>query len=166
MHFTGSFRLTVYGNVMPDLLQNHIFKIIIFLLFFSVSYSHDFLFFQNCHCSTLWKKIYIREFGQNKKGKPKGMSELLLKTDMMKLQDQTAGYWKRLHFRALAACDMNKWKRQLGLISCHTGLPSQTEQILRCEHSKNRTVFPDLFCFYLWKSQSKLVLLCYFQFFF
>ncbi|XP_074549841.1 F-box only protein 15 isoform X2 [Halichoeres trimaculatus] len=62
------------------------------------------------------------------------MDELLLKTDMVELQDRAAGYWKWRHFRTLAACDMNKWKRQLGLISCHTGLPSQTEQILRNLH--------------------------------
>ncbi|XP_070784560.1 F-box only protein 15 [Enoplosus armatus] len=92
------------------------------------------LFYQLASDNALWNKIYIAEFGKIKKRKPKCMDELLLKMATVEVQDQTAGYWKRLYFRTGAACDVNKWKRHLGLISCHTGLPCQTERVLRNLH--------------------------------
>ncbi|XP_034561722.1 F-box only protein 15 isoform X2 [Notolabrus celidotus] len=92
------------------------------------------LFHQLSNENTLWVKIYIAEFGRNKKRTPNCMDELLLRTATVELHDRARGYWKWLHFRTLAPCDMNKWKRQFRLISCHTGLPSQTEQVLRNLH--------------------------------
>ncbi|XP_060920723.1 F-box only protein 15 [Labrus mixtus] len=92
------------------------------------------LLYQHANENTLWKKIYIAEFGKNKKRKPKSVDGLLLRTSREEVRDGALGYWKWLHFRTMAACDMNKWVRRLGLISCHTGLPSQTEQVLRNLH--------------------------------
>lgn len=90
-----------------------------------------FLYLLIRQCSTLWNKIFLAEFGKNKKLKPKCVDELQLKMATVEVQDRAAGYWKWLYFRTVGACDMKKWKRHLGLISCHTGLPSQTERILR-----------------------------------
>ncbi|XP_042366772.1 F-box only protein 15 [Plectropomus leopardus] len=90
------------------------------------------LFCQLAGDNTLWKKIYMAEFGKNRKRKPKCVEEL--KTSKVEVQDRAAGYWKRLHFKTVAECDMDKWKRHLGLISRHTGLPGQTERVLRNLH--------------------------------
>ncbi|KAG7225117.1 hypothetical protein INR49_014573 [Caranx melampygus] len=97
---------------------------------FSVSHVNK-LFYRLANDNALWNKIYIAEFGKKKKLKSKCTDELLLKMATVELWDDAAGYWKWLYFKTVAACDMNKWKRHLGLISRHTGLPSQTEQVLR-----------------------------------
>ncbi|XP_023272573.1 F-box only protein 15 [Seriola lalandi dorsalis] len=100
---------------------------------FTVSHVNK-LFYRLANNNALWNKIYIEEFGKKKKQKSKCMDELLLKMATVELQDTAAGYWKWLFFKTVAACDMNKGKRHLGLISRHTGLPSQTEQVLRNLH--------------------------------
>ncbi|XP_071341450.1 F-box only protein 15 [Trachinotus anak] len=97
---------------------------------FSISHVNK-LFYKLANDNALWNKIYIAEFGKKKKQKSKCMDELLLKMATVEVQDHAAGYWKWLFFKTVAACDMNKWKRHLGLISRHTGLPSHTEQVLR-----------------------------------
>uniref|UniRef100_A0A3B5B8I3 F-box domain-containing protein n=1 Tax=Stegastes partitus TaxID=144197 RepID=A0A3B5B8I3_9TELE len=93
---------------------------------FSISHVNK-LFHQLANDNALWKKIYIAELGKKKKREPKCIDELLLR-----MEDGAAGYWKWLYFKTVAARDMNKWKRHLGHISRYTGLPSQTEQVLRC----------------------------------
>ncbi|XP_049912768.1 F-box only protein 15 isoform X1 [Epinephelus moara] len=92
------------------------------------------LFYQLANDHALWKKIHMAEFGKRRKWKSKCTDELLLKMATVEVQDRAAGYWKWLHFRTVAACDMDKWKRHLGLISRHTGLPGQTERVLRNLH--------------------------------
>lgn len=46
-------------------------------------------------------------------------------------EQRPLGYWKMVYLRSVAARDSNKWKRRLGAISSYTGLPSQTERVLR-----------------------------------
>uniref|UniRef100_A0A3B4UGC2 F-box protein 15 n=1 Tax=Seriola dumerili TaxID=41447 RepID=A0A3B4UGC2_SERDU len=89
---------------------------------FTISHVNK-LFYRLANDNALWNRIYIEEFGKKKKQKSKCMDELLLKMATVELQDTAAGYWKWLFFKTVAACDMNKWKRHLGLISRHTGLP-------------------------------------------
>ena len=67
------------------------------------------------------------------------MDQLLLKMATMEVQD--LGYWKRMHFKNVATRDINKWKSHLGLISRHTGLPSQTERDLRYETDGRKAPF-------------------------
>nr|XP_020455653.1 F-box only protein 15 isoform X2 [Monopterus albus] len=88
-------------------------------------------FYQLASDNALWNKIYLTEFFMDKTRKPKCVDKLLLKTASAEVQGQAAGYCKQLFFKTLAARDMNKWKRDLGLISHHTGLPRQTERVLR-----------------------------------
>ncbi|XP_068160428.1 F-box only protein 15 [Antennarius striatus] len=83
--------------------------------------------------NVLWKGIYTAEFENCKKIKPKCIDKLL-KMATVEENDQALGYWKWLYFRTVAAYDMNKWKRQLQHINLYTGLPSQTEKILRGLH--------------------------------
>lgn len=83
------------------------------------------------YTSLLWRNIYLAEFGKDEKKRLKRVDDVLLKMAKMELQKCADGHWKLLFFKTLAACDMNKWKRRLRVISQHTGLPSQTEQVLR-----------------------------------
>ncbi|KAM9839701.1 F-box only protein 15 [Aulostomus maculatus] len=78
----------------------------------------------------LWYKIYREELSKNRKWR----NEVLLPMDTVEVTDLAAGYWKWQYLKYLAECDMNKWKRHSRLISRHTGLPSQTEQILKNMH--------------------------------
>ncbi|XP_026217013.1 F-box only protein 15 [Anabas testudineus] len=89
------------------------------------------LFSHLANDNALWNKIYIAKFHKNTKQKSKCLDKLLLQMTTVQVQDQAAGYWKWLYFKTVAACDMNKWKRHLELISRHTGLPSRTERVLR-----------------------------------
>ncbi|XP_022059635.1 F-box only protein 15 [Acanthochromis polyacanthus] len=92
---------------------------------FSISHVSK-LFYQLANDNSLWKSRYIAEFGKDKQRKPKCTDELLLK-----MEDQAAGNWKWLYFKSVAARDMDKWKRHLGHTSSYTGLPCQTEKVLR-----------------------------------
>ncbi|XP_039900466.1 F-box only protein 15 isoform X1 [Simochromis diagramma] len=85
------------------------------------------IFYQLANSNALWRKLYIVDFSKNKKC----MDKSLLRMATMEVQDRPEGYYKRLYFKTVAECDMIKWTRRLGLISIHTGLPSQTEWVLR-----------------------------------
>uniref|UniRef100_A0A673AR09 F-box domain-containing protein n=1 Tax=Sphaeramia orbicularis TaxID=375764 RepID=A0A673AR09_9TELE len=97
---------------------------------FSMSYVNKF-FNQLANDNALWSDIFIREFGKNKKWMPKSVDDLSTKDSTMEVQEKAAGYWKQQYFKTVAAYVMKKWKRHLGVISRHTGLPSQTERVLR-----------------------------------
>ncbi|KAM9337212.1 F-box only protein 15 [Symphorus nematophorus] len=99
---------------------------------FTISHINK-IFYQLANDNALWKKIYMARFGKMKKLR-NHMDELLLKMATVKVSDCGAGYWKLLYFKSVASCDMKKWKKHLVLISCHTGLPSQTERVLRNLH--------------------------------
>lgn len=45
--------------------------------------------------------------------------------------DKSVGHWKRLYFRTVAGQEINKWRKELKNISPYTGLPRQTEFVLR-----------------------------------
>lgn len=77
--------------------------------------------------------MYVAEFSKDRKTKQKGADERqpVVPTAPAVVQDQPLGYWKMVYFRSVAARDSNKWKRHLRAISNYTGLPSQTERVLR-----------------------------------
>ncbi|KAM4570221.1 F-box only protein 15-like [Odontesthes bonariensis] len=76
----------------------------------------------------MWQKLYTPEFG-SQKWKPKTAADAAVKEDAA--GDQSAGRWKKMYFRAMAGQDMNKWRKELKDISPYTGLPRQTEWVLR-----------------------------------
>lgn len=88
-----------------------------------------------CRCSALWAKIYAAEFRKDRERKQKSADEqqqqVVLPTASAVVQDQPLGYSKMVYFRSVAARDSKKWKRHLRTISNYTGLPSQTERVLR-----------------------------------
>ncbi|KAM4606586.1 F-box only protein 15 [Polymixia lowei] len=98
---------------------------------FCISYVNK-LFHQLANEDALWHKMYVSEFG--KSWKPKCVDEVLLKLDTLKVQDRTAGNWKRVYFRSVAGYDMNRWKRELRAVSPYTGLPVRTASTLSNSH--------------------------------
>ncbi|KAF7659126.1 hypothetical protein LDENG_00002720 [Lucifuga dentata] len=97
-----------------------------------LSLSHvNKLFHQLSNDDAAWKTIYISEFGKNKRLLTKWIDEVVLRMGIMEMQDGAVGDWKRLYLRSAATRHMNKWETYLKCISSHTGLPSQTEQVLR-----------------------------------
>ncbi|XP_037311130.1 F-box only protein 15 [Pungitius pungitius] len=123
-------------NLMQRLPSEILMKILSYLdagALFSISHINK-LFFQLANDDALWSKIYIAGLIKNKKREPICVDELLLKTAATEVQDRAAGCWRRLHFTSVAAYEMNKWKSHLRAISLHTGMPSQTERVLRNLH--------------------------------
>uniref|UniRef100_A0A8C9YAF7 F-box domain-containing protein n=1 Tax=Sander lucioperca TaxID=283035 RepID=A0A8C9YAF7_SANLU len=48
------------------------------------------------------------------------------------VEDRSPGHWKKMYFRTLAGQEVNKWRRELRHDnSPYTGLPRQTERVLR-----------------------------------
>ncbi|KAM7378541.1 hypothetical protein PAMA_013441 [Pampus argenteus] len=78
----------------------------------------------------MWQKIYMSEFG-GQTWKPKLMDDAALKEEPAKVEDRSAGHWKKMYFRTIAGQELNKWRRELRDISPYTGLPRQTEWVLR-----------------------------------
>lgn len=96
---------------------------------FTISHVNS-LFYQLASDNALWYKIFAIEFKSKRKQQPKFVEDLL-KKKTVDMSEQTIGYWKRLYFKTVADCDMHKWKKHLRVVSCHTGLPNETEQVLR-----------------------------------
>ncbi|KAG8009421.1 F-box only protein 15, partial [Nibea albiflora] len=122
-------------NFMERLPSEVLIKILSYLdasALFTVSHVNK-LFYQFANDNALWNKIYVAKFSKNKKLKRAPcLDEPLRNTATVEVPDRPAGYWKWRCFRA--ARGTNKWQKHLGLISRHTGLPSQTEQVLRNLH--------------------------------
>ncbi|KAM6961536.1 F-box only protein 15-like [Tautogolabrus adspersus] len=76
----------------------------------------------------MWHKIYMSEFG-SQTWKPKAADDAAVVT--VEVGDHSAGHWKRMYFRTIAGQEVNKWRRELRDISPYTGLPRQTEWVLR-----------------------------------
>ncbi|XP_054893656.1 F-box only protein 15 isoform X2 [Poeciliopsis prolifica] len=94
---------------------------------FSMSHTNK-LFYQLASNNVLWKKLYIADICNNKKQKADIMNVQFLSK---KTRDHVVGYWKELYVKTVTHREVKKWKRLLGPINSHTGLPSQTEQVLR-----------------------------------
>ncbi|XP_044042579.1 F-box only protein 15-like isoform X2 [Siniperca chuatsi] len=86
------------------------------------------LFHQLANDDVMWHKIYMSEFA-SQTWKPKSADDAALKVDPV--EDRLAGHWKKMYFRTMAGQEMNKWRRELRDISPYTGLPRQTEWVLR-----------------------------------
>nr|XP_046234804.1 F-box only protein 15-like isoform X2 [Scatophagus argus] len=106
----------------------------------SISYVSK-LFHQVAEDDVVWHKIYTSEFG-SQRWRPKSDDEVL---KVEPVEDRSAGHWKKLYFRTVAGQEMSKWRTELRDVSPYTGLPRQTEWILRnlsvsweltvCDHS-------------------------------
>lgn len=72
----------------------------------------------------------MSEFG-GQTWKPKSVDDAALKDEPVEVADRSAGHWKKMYFRTVAGQELNKWRRELRDISPFTGLPRQTEWVLR-----------------------------------
>lgn len=73
----------------------------------------------------------MSEFGRQT-WKPKLMlKDAVAKEDLVEVEDQSTGHWKKMYFRAVAGQEMNMWRRELREVSPYTGVPRQTEWVLR-----------------------------------
>ncbi|XP_041636338.1 F-box only protein 15-like [Cheilinus undulatus] len=138
-------RLTKYPpreNIIERLPSEILIKILSYLdatSLFSISYVSK-LFNQLANDDVMWHKIYMSQFGSHT-WKPRSADDLVLKADQVEMVDhladdqsvgdQSTRHWKRMYFRAIAGQEMKKWRRELREISPYTGLPRQTEWILR-----------------------------------
>ena len=98
--------------------------------------------FSFSRCSGLWKKIYTSEFG-TRTWRPKSAHDAVMKAcrveveeveeveEVVEVVERPLGHWKKMYFRTLAGREVNKWKTELRDIRPHTGLPRQTEMVLR-----------------------------------
>lgn len=75
--------------------------------------------------SVLWYRIYMSEFGW----KPKAAGNVAVK--MEPAEDRLTSCWKWMYFRMITGREMNKWRGELRDIGPFTGLPQQTEWVLR-----------------------------------
>ncbi|GAA6218752.1 F-box only protein 15-like isoform X2 [Lates japonicus] len=85
------------------------------------------LFYQLANDDVMWHKMYMSEFGREM-WKPKSVDDKAMKEEV---EDRSAGHWKKMYFRTVAGQELNKWRRELREISPYTGLPRQTEWVLR-----------------------------------
>ncbi|XP_051247715.1 F-box only protein 15-like isoform X1 [Dicentrarchus labrax] len=88
------------------------------------------LFHHLANDDVMWHKIYMSEFG-SQTWKPKLADDAEPKGDPVEGGDRSTGHWKKMYFRMMAGQEINKWRRELREISLYTGLPRQTEWVLR-----------------------------------
>ncbi|XP_030295612.1 F-box only protein 15-like isoform X3 [Sparus aurata] len=88
------------------------------------------LFHSLANDDIMWQKIYMSEFG-TRTWRPKSVDNAAPKDDPVEVEDRSAGNWKKLYFRTTAGHEMTKWRRELREYSPYTGLPRQTEWVLR-----------------------------------
>ncbi|XP_067108177.1 F-box only protein 15 [Osmerus mordax] len=89
------------------------------------------LFLQLANNSSMWHKMYLSEYSGSKKGKAKPKDAAVKRLSCVEVQERPVGYWRRLYFRTKAGYNESMWKRDLRNINPYTGLPRQTERVLR-----------------------------------
>lgn len=62
------------------------------------------------------------------------MDDAVAKEAPVEVEERSTGHWKKMYFRAVTGQEVNKWRRELRDISPYTGLPRQTEWVLRYDH--------------------------------
>ncbi|XP_041820261.1 F-box only protein 15-like [Chelmon rostratus] len=119
-------------NFMERLPSEILIKILSFLdasSLFCISHVSK-LFHKLANDDVTWYEIYMSEFGRQT-WKPKLADDTAPRVDPVEVEDQSRGHWKRLYLRTMVGQQMSRWKRELREISPHTGLPRQTEWVLR-----------------------------------
>ncbi|XP_038563961.1 F-box only protein 15-like isoform X1 [Micropterus salmoides] len=74
--------------------------------------------------------LYLAEF-ESQQWKPKSADDVAPKVDPVQVEIRSAGHWRNMYFRSMAGQELNKWRKELKDISPYTGLPRQTEWVLR-----------------------------------
>ncbi|KAF0028776.1 hypothetical protein F2P81_017881 [Scophthalmus maximus] len=83
------------------------------------------LFHRLASDDAMWRRIFMSEFGRHM-WRPKSAAGAAAEVG-----DLSPGHWKMIYLRTVTGHDVNMWRRELRDISPYTGLPSQTEWVLR-----------------------------------
>ncbi|XP_055018188.1 F-box only protein 15-like, partial [Boleophthalmus pectinirostris] len=120
-------RLQTERNILERLPYEILLKIVSYLDATSLYYlSHVNKVF--CHLANddlLWQKIYMTQFGVTT---PWWMD---YSRPRVAPGRSSNGFWKQKYFKALAGQEFNQWRHKLKDINPYTGLPKQTEWVLR-----------------------------------
>lgn len=81
------------------------------------------------HHSVVWHKIYTSKFGTWKPKLPAG--DAVVRAEPEEVEDRPRGHWRKLYFWTMVGHEVNVWKKELKHIDLNTGLPQQTEWVLR-----------------------------------
>ncbi|XP_056454741.1 F-box only protein 15-like isoform X2 [Gadus chalcogrammus] len=85
----------------------------------------------------IWLKLYVSEIGEGKVWRPKGPVENTVPERSAaflagaEVPRRAPGHWKRRYLKERAGYNVSEWLRDLRAVSPYTGLPSQTESLLR-----------------------------------
>lgn len=83
------------------------------------------LFFHLANDNVLWHKLYMSEFGMTKPWR------LKVKQVDSEESQSSVSHWKPMYFKALVGQEVKKWTQVLKEVNPYTGLPKQTEWVLR-----------------------------------
>ncbi|KAL2085231.1 hypothetical protein ACEWY4_018551 [Coilia grayii] len=118
-----------FGRLPPEVLM----KILSFLdasSLYSIGYVNKQLH-ELANSNALWYRLYVRDCVERKL-RAKLMDEMAgVHMSSAAIQEKPRGHWKRLLFRKMAGFNKDKWLHQLKVINPYTGLPRQTEHVLR-----------------------------------
>ncbi|CAN9508373.1 unnamed protein product [Ophioblennius macclurei] len=83
------------------------------------------LFHRLASDDVIWFGIYTSEFS-SLKWQPKRMQE-----EVQPMERCSVGHWKKKYFRTVAIRQFYEWRKELKVVNPHTGLPLETEHVLR-----------------------------------
>lgn len=83
-----------------------------------------------CFCSATWQDLFVNE-AANKKWKP----NVCAKEKMVSAKERgiPVVFWKKLLFSKMGFHEDFDWKKDLQHMNPYTGMPQQTEQVLRSD---------------------------------
>ncbi|XP_013856376.1 F-box only protein 15, partial [Austrofundulus limnaeus] len=81
----------------------------------------------------LWQKIYEAEFGSHtwKPSSAEEEEETAEEEQKQEEEECMVSRWKKMYFNTVARQEIKKWRRDLKDVNPYTGLPNQTEWVLR-----------------------------------
>ncbi|XP_033856852.2 F-box only protein 15 [Acipenser ruthenus] len=88
-------------------------------------------FHELANSNALWYNVYITETVVGKIWKPKTVDDTAEVMSATSIQEKPDGYWRREYFRKIVWKGKKRWKDQLKTINPFTGLPSNTEKVIR-----------------------------------
>ncbi|KAK3531436.1 hypothetical protein QTP70_020517, partial [Hemibagrus guttatus] len=123
---TSSSRVNYFKRLPPEIILK-IFSYLDAASLFSVSFVNR-QFHELANDNVIWHKLYSCEMGR-RKWRPRlcGTPD----SEGAGVQDVPAAVWKKLLFSEMGCHKDTVWKKELRHVNLNTGMPEQTEQVLR-----------------------------------
>nr|XP_055058312.1 F-box only protein 15 [Misgurnus anguillicaudatus] len=121
-----------HGNYLERLPAEVIVKILAFLdaaSLFNISFVSK-RFNDLANSNALWSVLYACEI-EKKKWRPRMCVATEAPVSTTGVPEKPEGYWKKLLLKKMAGYRDTMWKSELRHMNPHTGMPAQTEQVLR-----------------------------------